>query len=426
MTIYPEPEMASPAPVPALQRTFDRSSVYDALMTAQSAEDMGGTTGGAFRVPTTSRDPERSTLVVKISGDTEDLAARMGETLGLVLPKAIKINLDEALLGAFGRASGLMRAQIESARKHEVLVQQFAGPGMALANEGQRGRKSSNETYGNIAMFDFLLGNRDRFTNQTSENLLGTIPIDNKISTHRDEMGPTVSGLLEDPDKISPYVGKEIDRTLRGSLRTRRDKLQVQRGILTMLQEIQLNARGLQGLIDEDAGESRKRSEQMLAAFDAIEKGKVLGSGSNKGEDIDPSILNQELQGLSKDLRIPVEQILASNTSTFRADLEKDPGSHQAGLRRTIEEIGSIKPGVIGGALRAVDAELRLLDEQDLERHADWRAARAQALLTAEKTWNSKWGITKFFSNKATTIRELMAPWLRLHPEPWLPPHLRG
>ena len=425
ITIYPEPEMASPAPAPVLQRTFDRSSVYDALMTAQGAQDMGGTTGGAYRVPTASEDPERRVLVVKVSGDSEDLAAKMGETLGLVLPRAVKIHLDEPLLAAFGKVSPSMKGQIVRKRKHDILVQQFVGPEIPLANEGQREKQNRNEALGKIAMFDFLLGNRDRFTNQTSDNILGTIPIDNKVSTHRDEMEPTLTGLLENPAKISPYVDKQINRTVGNNLQSRRDKLEVQKGILGMLLEIQVKSKELQALVDDDAGEQKKRYEQILVAFTAIQEGEVLGTGSNKGEDVDPSIVNQELQGLSKDLGFSVEQIIKSNAGSFRDKLEAGPQGHQPALRKTVDDLAAIETDRIVEALKTIDGELRLLDEQDLKRHTDWRAARTQAQLGAKKKWDDKWAIEKVFLNEQTTIKEMMDAWLLLHPEPWLPPHLR-
>lgn len=425
MTIYPEPEMASRTPGPALQRTFDHSSVYDALMTAQGAWDMGGTTGGAYRVPTASEDPERKILVVKVSGDTEDLAAKMGETLGLVLPRAIKIHLDEPLLAAFGKVSASMRGQIESKRKHDILVQQFVGPDIPLANEALREKQNRNETLGKIAMFDFLLGNRDRFTNQTADNILGTIPIDNKVSKHRDEMAPTLSGLLENSAEISPYVDKQINRTSGSNLQSRRDKLEVQKGILGMLLEIQGRSKELQGLVDDDAVESGKRYEQILAAFAAIQEGEVLGTGSNKGKDVDPSILNQELQGLSKDLGFSVDQIIKNNAGSFKDKLAAGPKGHQSALRKTIDDLAGVETERILGALKTIDGELDKLDQQDLKRHLDWRAARTQAQLSAKKKWDDKWAIAKAFLNEQTTIKELMDAWLRVNPEPWLPPHLR-
>jgi hypothetical protein len=396
---------------PSLQAVFDQQSVHEALIDATGpANDMGGTTGGAYRVKTSVGDPDRDPLVVKISGSTGAvLASQVGVAIGIATPNSVMVNAEPKVLGTMKRLG--VRGLGDQTRFE---VQQYADLNK-IPNKPDPTEKTV-VSVGKIAVFDTLMGNHDRIHSINKDNLIGAIAIDNTThnnSATTEKMMEQVIGALAHSDgKLIDYVEQKIapfsnvyQESYKGSKVKQLQGLEIQLAMFREAINIQRNGEALRELVAQHELAEKANTQHSI---DELKRLQVL-----KEPD------------LSSSLELVIQKIVTKNGMTREYVIESNLGQAIAGLDKprfkgVLDRLKVIEETDFREALAATQKAIEVLKaaiaEDDQQRMNVWNEKEKAALASSKKVWDDKF--FKFYTTEKVYVGELMTQWRNANPKP--------
>lgn len=392
-------------PVPVIQRAFNADTVRTALLNASGpAEDMGGTTGGAYDIITGAADNDVSRLVLKVGGSSKAvLASSILSTAGIRSPQAVMINIDGEMLAALKRINGILKMKVEDKARKEV-QQHIAIAGRP--NDEIEGSK--DEKLGGMLAADTLLGNHDRIHSKNRGNIAGSFAIDNAI--HKDT--PAAKAMMSAATEIvadSRSLHHEMERVsaityanYSGDLVNERKGMLTQRAYLLTMNKLGARAGEIAQMVDV-ANEEQDITDRQR--YDEIQRLLNLG-GPDPGSAIDQVAIAR-----ANKIETTREDILSGNLSS----LSRDIGTMR--YEKLLERLAMIddwhQSGEIAEALMAIDevianieSDIRAQDEQNENEN---ERARSEAVMAAQKKWEKK--KVKLFTNQDKYVKNLMKTW---------------
>jgi|GEM_PF-5832301 len=396
-----------------VQARFDRQSVHKALTDATGpANDMGGTTGGAYDVHTGVRDPDRARLVVKVAGGISSvLASRIASEIGIAAPQSVMVPAEPGVLGNLRRLNSTLGNALGSQTTFDV--QQHASL-ETIQNRDAFGRLRPGAVLGRIAVFDALTGNHDRIYSTNRSNLFGSIAIDNATRTNTREAQAMMDGAIRDLSAANGalinYVTNPIANfnreTYTGSPTRQRQGLLVQREMLLQVQVIQQKSRDLREVI---ASYNREQDEQTQALIDELSRLERL-SEPDPASPLEAVIRKVQEQNRSM-TRL---EIIQSNLNSRRRELGTQHFPDLIARLDVIERTDfSRELAAVERAIDDIEQRIRAADQQRL---TDWQDNRGLALARSRMAWKDK--IFKFYTNERAYVDGLMTTWESSHPRP--------
>ena len=396
-----------------VQGAFTTDSVTRALLGAKGpANDMGGTTGGAYKIVTGDGDKDVSVLVVKVAGsDSAVLASQIFDEIGVPAPKSVMIPATADLLEAIGKVSSTLKSKLEG--RLSIEVQQHtsvASVPNAMADTSGDQKKAA------ILAGDTLMGNHDRIHSPNKENIAGNFAIDNSLLGDRDSfsseaMMKAMAEIVADAGKIHPQINKIAQMnwsSYGGNIMNALDGLKTQRTFILSLKNIAAKADSIFMLIEETNAVQELKAKAHLEELIRL-RSLDEADMSNPFERVIASRV--------KELHTTREKILDSNIEMGKKDIDQD---RYVKLKERLAVICKMDKGELDQAIKEVSAAIleveKQIKEEDSDRHDKWEEKKKQAKVNATAQWEKK--TFKFFSNKETYIQDLMDLWGKSNPEP--------